>query len=105
MPKDFLAALRAGGNVAQIRLRLARKKVVGCRLSPRPGPAEGFFGLGRGGWGLLHRHASRNPQKVAESAPLVVQPPWNQAIAGARARATIVLLLTHMCGMITTKDA
>jgi len=75
MPKDFLAALPAGGQLAQIRLRQARKKVVSGRLSPRPGSAEGFFGPGRGGWGRLHARASRNPQKVAESTPFVAQAP------------------------------
>jgi hypothetical protein len=82
MPKVFLTAPRAGGNLAQLRLRLARKKVVGCQLSPRPELAEGFFDSTTGGWGLLHARASRRCRNPAENGCRAEKAPWNQAIAG-----------------------
>jgi len=79
------------------------ESVVSPRSGTAPPPPKGFFRARRGRVDRPHGRASGNPQKVAESAPLVAQAPWNQAIAGARAGAKNVLLLTHMCGMITTK--
>jgi hypothetical protein len=63
MPKDFLTALPAGGQVAQIRLRLARKKVVGCQLSPRPGPPKDFSGPAAAGGGDCTRALAATPEK------------------------------------------
>jgi len=67
MPKDFLAALPAGG---------------GYRTRALAADAEKWPKVPR----TWHKHLGI------------------KRLRGAPARATIVLLLTHMCGMITTKD-